>query len=166
MEPVSGSFAPQLIRGVLPADTFRYVELVIGRMWRQVEKTPYSDPEFRRHVAHDPVVLQSVHEELRPIVSERLKKPIKRTYNYVSLYGPEGICHPHTDRRHCEYTVSLCVSQKRPWPLFVADSEYLLAENDGLLFNGTKQLHYRPRIAPDNFCHVILFHFVDQEFKD
>ena len=155
-----------LIHSLLPADSFRYVGAMTERLSRQYVGKPYTEPKFNRHVSYDPAWIAPVHEELIAVVSEKLGKPVKKTYSYISLYGPEGICPPHTDRRHCEYTLSLCVSQKHPWPLYVSDVEYLLQENDALLFNGRKQVHYRPRIRPDNHCHVILFHFVDPDFKE
>ncbi len=163
---MGATFVPKLLRGLLPRDSFQYLEQLIRVLHRQVEGQPYNEPALMRHVVYDPPWLASLHEELGGQVAAHLGRPVKRTYSYVSLYGPEGICPPHTDRRHCEYTVSLCVSQKHPWALNVAGEDYLLEVNDGLLFNGTRQVHYRPRIDPDNYCHVVLFHFVDLDFQE
>ena len=66
----------------------------------------------------------------------------------------------------CRYTLDLCLEQgrRRPWPLYVDGRAYALRPNEGLLYLGCDQTHYR-RGKPPGPVHVALFHFVDSDFE-
>jgi len=126
---------------------------------------PLHDYEFNRHCSHNDPELVKVHEFLVSWLSKHLGKPVKKSYCFLSLYRNNGICPRHTDRPQCKYTIDVCVSQAKPWPIYVDDLPYTLYENDALLYSGTGSPHYRQRLQSGNYCYLIFFHFVDEEFE-
>jgi hypothetical protein len=75
------------------------------------------------------------------------------------MYGEEGICPPHRDQANCQWTLDLCIKQDRPWNLFVEDAVFVMQENEGLVYSGTDQIHWREKIHPKGHCFLVFFHF-------
>lgn len=155
---------PQMISPLLDSSTFDFIKGYVDSIRRGYRRLP-THPLYKRKWIHNPSLLVDVHKDLVSVASKLAHRNLKKSYCYLSLYTTKGICPPHKDRPQCQYTLDLCVSQKKPWSFFVDDREFLLSENDALFYNGTKSLHYRNRIAPDNTCSLVFFHFVDSHFR-
>jgi hypothetical protein len=156
---------PLLIDGFLPERTFRVIRAYVDRLAENSRGPAPMESEFKRDFAHNAPLLVQVHAQLVPLVSELVGRPVKKTYVFAAMYRGGAVCPPHQDREQCKYTMDLCVSQREPWGLYVDGVEYLLNENDALLFAGLENEHWRDQLEPEGFCNVVLFHFVDEDFE-
>lgn len=139
---------------------------------------PYHDanePEaarFNRWCYYQPPVFVAAHRR-RDFVAHASKVfgvQVVPSYVFVSLYGPDGVCPPHTDRPQCRYTIDLCLDQDGTWPIYVEDKPYVLDRGDALYYSGSTMLHYRhpmadePKETRPTFCNLAFFHFVPAGF--
>ena len=120
--------------------------------------------KFNRWYWHNAPLMVSLHHDAAflKLVSDICGQKLKPTYNFLSMYGPEGVCPLHTDRPQCQFTVDLCVDQDSTWPIYVDDKPYLLEPGQALIYSGTGQPHYRKPMAEDSkakFCNLVFFHF-------
>lgn len=153
-----------IVRNFFQPDVFiklkEHVETIATRM----KGEPLQDLVFNRHHVNNEPAIVKLHEMLVPWLSEYLSTPVKKSYSFLSIYRDGGICPRHTDRPQCKYTVDLCVSQKETWPIYIDDVPYRLLENDAVIYSGTDSPHYRQRLQDGNYCNLIFFHFVDEDF--
>jgi hypothetical protein len=119
------------------------------------------DPGFNRIISNSGR-LYIYAEHLLPIVRQVFgDDSIVPSYNCWARYSSaESRLPAHKDSNACTFTVDYCVQQHEPWPLYVEGTEYLLQENQSLLFMGEDQEHWRPEFKPGNMVEMIFFHFV------
>ena len=144
---------------------------------------------FKRFVVHDHPLFNELQQQVVERVSEAAGEPVEACYNFLSLYGPQGVCPPHMDAPLAKWTLDLCIAQSQPWPIhfspivpwpepgdFGDDWEEAIKRSfDGrarsvslepgqaVLFAGSSQWHYRdpmPGTAPRKFCDLLFFHFI------
>lgn len=167
---------PQIIRPLERA-AFEDLQRHIREIRRAFEGTPYHDSaepmRFNRWYWHNLPLLKKLHAELAGKASEVFGEKVKPSYVFLSMYGDQGICPGHIDRPQCKYTIDLCVSQGKPWEIFVGDDvndkqgkPYVLNEGDALCYSGTDQWHYRNRIESGNWINLAFFHFVPENFSE
>lgn len=130
-----------------------------------IKDKPIDDLEFNRHTIHNDPTLVGVHEYLEPWLTDHLGVKVKKSYAFLSIYRDNGICPRHTDRPQCKYTIDVCISQLRPWTIYVDDMPYLLQENDAIIYSGTGSPHYRQRLQAGNHCYLVFFHFTDIDYQ-
>lgn len=83
------------------------------------------------------------------------------SYNVWAQYsGVKANLKRHKDKNACTYTVDYCLSQHEPWGLFVEGREYVLEENQALVFMGEEQEHWRPAFPLGNRVEMVFFHYV------
>lgn len=155
---------PKILRP-LSDEMLSFLQQQVEAVKRPLKGKPYPDKVFQRHHFHNPSFLTLIHEALVPMASQVFREKVKASYVFLSLYGDKGICPKHTDRPQCRYTFDLCISQGKPWGIFVEGKEYFLEEGDALCFSGTDQEHWRDPIQKKNFCDLAFFHFVPESFK-
>ena len=144
-------------------------------------KNKMYDYEFNRYYVHNDPFFVELHHMIADRFGRWVGEKVKPSYVFGSFYLDNGICPPHVDRHQCKYTLDYCVSQNEPWEIFVNDQDdphkssredlmnnakpYLLNENDGLILSGTDYWHYRNKIQKNNFCDLLFFHFVGEDFQ-
>lgn len=119
------------------------------------------DAGFGRMTSNDDS-LRPYLEYLTPLVRDTFQDDtIKPSYLMWARYaGFSANLHPHKDDNACTFTVDYCVRQREPWGLFVEGTEYILQENQSLVFMGEDQEHWRGPFAPGNMVEMIFFHYV------
>jgi hypothetical protein len=132
--------------------------------------TPYHDhlePDanrFNRWYWHDLPLLVELHNgrEFVNMASKFFGEDVKPSYSFLSMYGKDGVCPPHTDRRQCRYTIDICLSQDKPWPINIKGKEITLQEGEAVAYSGTTHHHYRRPMNEygGTFCNLAFFHFV------
>ncbi len=155
---------PVLLKEFLKPWRFVDIKKYVDDIAAACAELPMDDQLFQRHTAHNDRIMEALHKKLEPSLSKMLGLKVKPSYSLISMYGEEGICYLHTDRPPCRYTIDLCVSQKEPWPIIVDDVEYILNENDAIIYSGTHSPHYRNKIQKGNHCSMVFFHFVDESY--
>jgi hypothetical protein len=127
--------------------------------------------KFNRWFWHNLPLLVEMHHspELIKTAYEVFDRPLKPSYVFLSMYGPDGICPLHTDRPQCQFTIDLQVESDGQWPIFVDGEPYLLRDGEALAYSGTGQPHYRkrmsdgismPNVKTPTFMNLAFFHFV------
>ena len=147
---------------------------------------------FGRLVVHSHELFNVLQDRLTQLVSELAGEPLESSYNFLALYNNLGYCGPHMDAPIAKWTLDICIDQSSTWPIYFSqvqpwpldffergysaadwqkrileDSEnqfeaQVLEPGQGLLFSGSSQWHYRPRIPrhqKNNFCHLLFLHF-------
>lgn len=181
-----------------PADNAQVVtidNLFDAQTHARIRETARSIPEaslerhenelFGRHVVHDHPWFLELQRDLIPLVSDLLGREVETGYNFLSLYGPAGICDLHMDEPLSMYTLDYCIEQSDDWPIHFSrivdwpnidttkswspeamledpDLEFAphtLKPNNALIFTGSSQWHYRRPIAPGGFCNLLFFHY-------
>lgn len=155
------------LENVLTSEEFKDAKEKINSLWKKRHIVMDEDSDmFFRWQAHNVPFLINLHKKLLPLVCEKFNKKLKRSYVFLSMYKiGEGFCPVHKDRPQCRYTLDLCLDQKEPWPIYIDDQEFMLNENEAMLYSGTEHFHYRNKIQKDNYCSLAFFHFVDEEFE-
>lgn len=202
LETFLGGFAP-----IKPKDDFSPIKIddvfddatrkEIIRVAREVQPEDdkyqdYENSEFGRHVIWDNDFFRELQEQVRPLLSEVLGRPLQSTYNFLSIYGGSGKCDPHIDHPHSMFTFDYCIEQSEEWPIYFskvvdwssAGSErrfdaarikhdpslqfvaHRLRPNQALLFCGSSQWHYRDPITSGGFCKLLFFHYIPSGYGD
>ncbi len=144
---------------------------------------------FRRFVVHDHSFFNELQQRTIDLVSEAAGEPVEASYNFLSLYGPQGVCPLHLDAPIAKWTLDLCISQSQPWPIHfapvapwplpgvydgsweeqvkreVADAftTHTLQPGQAVVFSGSSQWHYRDVMPGDGAkksCDLLFFHFI------
>ena len=150
---------PFILRETFDDDTRSELLAEIDNM---IAKDEYgADPSYGRVTSNDPF-LRRYSDLLLPKVHAAFgDDSILPSYSLWARYsGLTANLHPHKDDNACTYTIDYCVRQRDPWGLFVEGKEYLLDENESLVFMGEDQEHWRGPFAPGNMVEMIFFHFV------
>jgi hypothetical protein len=129
----------------------------------------------RRYVAHNEGVARFFHYQIANAVSAIAGEPIKPSYVYFGSYLGGAELKKHTDRRQCEFSVTLCLDfSPEPdlatsWPIRLDTPEGTVkvyqALGDGLVYRGTKVPHYRHVLAGGYTSTSIFFHYVPEDFS-
>lgn len=180
------NFREMLVEDVFDAETREAVrEISRSARLEQSQLQREENQNFGRNVVwNDPFYLD-LQVQLLPRVSDLVGRPLKTSYNFLSLYGPEGRCEPHLDHPLAMFTFDYCIDQDEVWPIHVsrvvewpdrafahafdgdalkADTSlefatHLLEPGRALIFNGTSQWHYREPKRSGQFCHLLFFHY-------
>ncbi len=198
----TASFAP-----LIPAATFREIamddvfdaathaaireasRMAVVRMNRQLED---ENATFGRDVVWNEPFYLELQEQLRPTLEGLVGRPLVSSYNFLSLYGPEGKCEPHLDHPNAMFTFDYCIDQDEVWPIYVSGAaawpdaafardfdpaalkadpamafrEHELRPGNALVFNGSSQWHYREPKSSGQFCNLLFFHYYPAGCED
>lgn len=122
---------------------------------------------FNRWCFHNLPELAKIHHSpaMIRLASSIFGRPVKPSYSFLSMYGPEGVCPPHTDRPQCQFTIDIQIESDGEWPIVVDEKPYVLTDGDALCYSGTGQPHYRkPMERPCTFMNLAFFHFVPTDW--
>jgi len=81
---------------------------------------------------------------------------------YSKEFGEPGLG-PHMDEVPSQFTLDYQLDGNILWPLNVEGEEYVLKNNDALIFEGESVLHWRPKKIFKNkeFLDLVWFQFID-----
>ena len=161
------------------------------------EATEFFREYFRKHIADGSYVLgdrqsklrykgndeslsRLLHYELLPLIEHVTQKKLRPTYTYMAGYTKGGDLPAHTDRKDCQYTVSVVLDKPDgvSWPIYfdpvkqpgknkgrvntVSNKEDCIScdVNAGgfMMFNGEDHAHFREPLEHD-FYTVLLCHY-------
>ena len=150
---------PIILRETFPHELRERLLADCDLLIRRGEAT--DDPKFGRIISNSPR-LYAYSEHLLPLVRQAFQDDtILPSYNCWARYSShESNLHKHKDSNACTFTVDYCVAQHEPWSLYVEGKEYILQENQSLVFMGEDQEHWRPAFKPGNMVEMVFFHFV------
>jgi hypothetical protein len=157
---------PVIIKNVFSDEEHKKLKTIMQN-WSL--ETTY-DSGLGRHLVKSPVI-DEYAEKLIPLAKKIFNNEnIKVSYSLFAHYqGPGANLFRHLDDNACTYTIDLCLYQTEPWAIGIAhdgkDKEYILQENEAVLYYGNDQEHWRPKFPNPNSQHVamIFFHFVESD---
>ena len=102
---------------------------------------------------------------LKPKIEKVVNLELVPTYSYYRLYEKGQELKPHTDRKSCEYSVTINLGYSHDWPLYIEDynsftHEMFMGVGDGIIYNGTDLKHHREKFDGDWYSQIFL-HYVD-----
>jgi hypothetical protein len=89
-------------------------------------------------------------------------------YSLSSGYRPQLYPHYDTHLTVPHLTLSIQIGGTFPWPIFIDNKKYVLNDNQGLLFSGTHQIHWRQNIdfSDNDYNDVLLCQFKVKNSKN
>lgn len=128
-----------------------------------------------------------INVRLQEFVTRLSGIPVRATYGYTAGYIGGDVLKPHTDRKACEFTLTILLSgyphysfcplytQHKPWKIdrnwigryeentivYSDVHELLPRPNDALILRGRAKPHFRPSLANHTSCTTLLAHFVE-----
>lgn len=136
----------------------------------------YSDP-----------LMETLLDMSTPVIEQNVGKKLWPVNSFFRIYDKESDLPIHTDRKACEYTVTICLGcypVDKPYDIFLGDKDensdykyydrdgkftsmkidykYAMKKNDALIMKGYNKLHWRERCKHDHYA-CIFFHYVEQD---
>jgi hypothetical protein len=157
---------PVIIKNVFSAEEHKDLKNIM-QGWPLAKEW---DISFGRHIISSPVI-DEYAEKLIPLARKIFNsETLKPSYSLFARYhGPEANLYRHVDDNACTYTIDLCLYQTAPWAIGIEhkgkDNEYILQENEAVLYYGNDQEHWRPEFPNPESQHVamVFFHFVEPD---
>lgn len=81
---------------------------------------------------------------------------------YYSGYGYEPKLAPHYDKRDSQrYTIDIQLNYDEEWAVVVEEEPFILKYNQGLIFKGTQQMHWREKkiLKPNSVIDMFIANF-------
>jgi hypothetical protein len=158
--------APALIDGVFTAEDFKRLAGLMAAQDHSVQ----NQSGFGRVGISDLDVPELVDyaNKARAIVRKTTgSKTLLHTYTlYSYYYGNTANLPKHTDNNACTYTLDLMIRYGTAnWGLFVEGQEYFVEPNQGLVFYGNDQEHWRGDFPNpnNNGVAVVFFHYAEPD---
>ena len=117
-------------------------------------------PAWNSDIATEVLLYRFLHD-----MKEYTGVALEPTYSYLRVYKKGDVLHRHTDKKSCEYSVSITLKREQAddiWPLWLETNErhpVLLDEGDGLIYNGIENPHWRDKFEGERLAQVFL-HYV------
>jgi len=112
--------------------------------------------------------------KIRTKIVETIQKyvpiPVKEDGNHMPRYtlesGDKPRLYPHYDvgMKSASFTLSAQLKNTKQWSLFVGGHEFDLKYNQGVIFSGSHQIHWRPKIEFDKSDYYDII--VSQVYED
>jgi hypothetical protein len=127
--------------------------------------------ELGRIVLHNLKIPQNIIDRLTLLINESGFKGYKYSdstsyFEYNGLFGNPKLP-GHKDHTETDFTVHLDyqIKSNTDWNINVEGFDYLLKDNEGLIFMGKEQEHSRPfkKFNDGEFVNIVLFRFIKQE---
>jgi len=128
----------------------------------------------RRYIAYNEPVARFFHHQIAATLSAVAGEPLKPSYVYLASYLSGAELKKHTDRKQCEFSVTLCLdfspepAFETPWPIRLDAASGSVAIHqalgDGLAYRGTQLPHHRNVLGEGCSSTSIFFHYVAEGF--
>jgi hypothetical protein len=123
---------------------------------KRIDKTSYmfSDPNCGYITCFYPLE-ETIRKKIVSQIAENVPLKIKEQGNHIPRYtldsGSKPSLWPHYDSGllHPSFTLSIQLKHTIPWDLYVEGKSFTLKYNQAVLFSGSHQMHWRPRITFD-----------------
>jgi hypothetical protein len=154
---------------ILSTDFTLFRDLIARNNQQDLGSTSYSDKMIERcfaWYAHTPFEALLLH--LQPKVEEIVEEKLYPCYSYARIYYNGALMSKHTDRRSCEYSVTLTLEvDKTPWGIWFTDlhnntKELMLDVGSMCVYQGNNLPHWREFYEGTKQIQVFL-HYVKQD---
>lgn len=117
-------------------------------------------------------ILDSILEDLRPVVEKATGLNLYPTYSYARKYLPGDELKPHLDRAACEISATLTLGfDGNVWPIHVSTDdtiendigEILMNPGDMVIYRGMEINHWRKPYTQGKWQCQVFLHYVDAD---
>jgi hypothetical protein len=129
----------------------------------------------RRWIVHNEPVARFFHHQFTPIVAKVAGVEVKPSYVYFSCYDGGADLEWHTDRKQCEFSLSMLLdysprpAAESPWPLLLHTSSGRIAVHqrigESLAYRGGEIPHARERLPLGHASMHLFLHYVPIHFE-
>ena len=141
----------------------------IKNIYDIVDSTPETHTILQKRLGHKAYLVglgDDIKNKLQSIVQEHYGKDwVLNDYQfarYSKKYGYEPKLYPHFDGafENHRLTLDVQVNSTISWPIVVEGKEFILNNNEGLVFSGTDQIHWRSHLelSDDDIVDMIFCH--------
>ena len=121
--------------------------------------------------------LDMLLEDIKPTIERCTGKKLSSNYSYARIYGPNDVLDFHTDRKECEYSVTMNLGYLGTnWPICISEKQdksdkkaITIEAGDMLIYKGMELFHWRESAPKDMkwLCQVFLhYNDVDSIYFD
>lgn len=125
------------------------------------------DKHCMRSVEQHRILDKYFGKKLEPLARKIFKdKTLKVSFVVYSKYdSPQSFLPAHTDKHACTYNMSYCLSQEKPWYLYIDGRPYFIDENELVAYSGIDSVHWRDPMGESSNSEVemLFFHFVPED---
>jgi hypothetical protein len=113
-------------------------------------------------------ITDRIEEVVNQVTPKRVKldgNPHMPRYSLKTGHKPQLLPHYDVGVQYPAYTLSIQLRHSLKWNVFADDHEFDVEENDGVLFCGTHQAHWRPTVEflEDDYYDIIVCQLIDAE---
>lgn len=141
----------------------------IEAVYKVIDSTPETKTQLQTRIGHRAYLVSlgdDITNTLESIVQEHYGKDwiLKdcQFARYSKKYGYEPKLYPHFDDAFKDHrlTLDVQVHSTVAWPIVVEGQEFLLKNNEGVVFSGTDQIHWRTNVelSEDDVVDMIFCH--------
>lgn len=181
------NYRVQHLDRVFDDETFESVLQTVHRL-PYVALEHYESASFGRSLLRHHPYFTELQSGLTARVSELVGEAVSPAYNFLSLYRGTGKCDAHLDQPLSKWTLDISIEQSVEWPIYFSQvvdwpsaevrgertiedlradrslqlEEAVLNPNQGVIFSGSSQWHFRDPIpgGRSDFCHLLFFHYL------
>jgi len=86
-------------------------------------------------------------------------------YSYYNNQYGEVCLPPHIDANRTEFVIDYQLDANVEWPIVIEKKEFVLKNNQAIVFAGGDQIHWRPRqkFTDDQYTAMIFFHMITKD---
>jgi len=117
--------------------------------------------------------LEHLHKDIQEKIEKELNVNLLPTYWFTTQYSNGSFMVPHIDRASCQISVTVNFFKDHDWPIniyqynhesrLVQTESVELEPGDGLIYNGTHEMHGRPKPFKGEKFIQTFFHYVDAD---
>lgn len=124
--------------------------------------------DSRSHEAED--IFLSIEKSIKLEYNLDMKATAVQFARYTIDSGTQPWLPPHYDKvfKKPMITVDIQMGGNIKWPVYVNGNGYQIKNNEALVFSGTHQIHWRPKIEleKDQYLDMIFCHMEDTQAED
>lgn len=138
-------------------------------IYDHINSTPDEHIMLHPHLGHKVFLWgmpQSIQDKVLNIAQQYSDVPLKLTEvsaaRYATGYIDPPNLYPHIDSfKEPRFTFDIQLKSTRNWPIFVEGEEFVLRDNEAIIFSGTNQLHWRSKTTfkDDDIVDMLFCHF-------
>ena len=164
----------QIIKNLIDVDA---IESLIEPLTEELQELT-SDSLWNKNrgdvrMLHKANCLEQLHIDLKEKIEKEINMNLLPTYWFTTQYDNGGFMVPHTDRPSCQISVTVNFFKDHDWPIniyqyndegrLIQTQSIELEPGDGLVYNGTHEIHGRPKPFKGEKFIQSFFHYVDAD---
>lgn len=161
-------FNPILVDNIFTEEDIKHIyEVVNATPLSYIKVAPWGGQASWLSTHFDKKIEEKINKLVHNIFGDELV--LAQDYSFVRYseeYGYKPKLFPHADKRDRQkFLLDIQIRADQEWGIIVEDTLYKLKDNQGLIFSGTNQQHWREDIEISPHARIDML-FCNLEFKD